>query len=529
MLVVSIIATILMFLFAFNRIDNVLINEKEAKLTSLVNTASSVINQYYQLAQSGILPEDDAKKSAKLALDNLRYSGNEYFFTINLEGVMVQHAFAKKLVDTNVLSMRDPEGVPLFQLMLERTHSNEHATVSYMWNKPNQDSPSPKMSVVQRFKPWGWVIGTGIYVDDIESQESEFVIQYLILLLLVWVPILLILFIITKSISEPMNQTIKAFENIAKGEGDLTLRLSEDGQDELNKIASNFNIFTHKIQQLVSSVAVSVSNSKTLATSLSAVSTEANQISTNVQMETENVATAINEMSMTANEVASNAQMAASSANNADKEADNTAQTVDNAMSKIGLLSSELQKTETVAKGLQVSSSQIGQILEVIVSIAEQTNLLALNAAIEAARAGEAGRGFAVVADEVRTLASRTRDSTTEINGIIDAIRIAIENVNQSVEKAIIQSDEAVDETEKVVTALNTIKGSIGEISQMNIQIAGATEEQSSVIAELNMNITRINDMSVENNAQNEQISLSSEQIAQGSAHLGEIVDNFKV
>jgi methyl-accepting chemotaxis protein len=154
---------------------------------------------------------------------------------------------------------------------------------------------------------------------------------------------------------------------------------------------------------------------------------------------------------------------------------------------------------------------------------------LALNAAIEAARAGEAGRGFAVVADEVRTLASRTQDSTREINGIIDAIREAIENVNQSVERAITQSDETVTETQKVEAALNSIKTAIGDISQMNIQIAGATEEQSAVISELNMNITRINDMSVENKTHNEQLSNSSIQIAEGSTQLESIVGNFKV
>ncbi|MEZ9234319.1 methyl-accepting chemotaxis protein [Shewanella sp. 10N.286.52.A9] len=529
MIMVAAFATVLMFLFAFNRIENVLVQEKQAKLTGIIEVASSVINQFYLASEQGDMSEAEAKLAAINALDNLRYSGNEYFFTVDTSGVMVQHAFAKKLINTNVLSMRDPDNVPLFQLMIERTHNAKNATVNYMWNKPNQDTPSPKMSVVERFTPWGWVVGTGIYIDDIQTQKNEFLMQYLFLLLLVWLPILIILFVITKSISKPMQQTISAFENIAKGEGDLTLRLAEDGQDELNQIAHNFNIFTDKIQNLVSSVAGNVTQSQALAQQLASISSDANQVSSNVQMETENVATAINEMSMTAAEVASNAQAAAQSANIADTEADNTAMIVDKAMSKIGDLSSELQQTESVAKGLKVSSSQIGQILDVIVGIAEQTNLLALNAAIEAARAGEAGRGFAVVADEVRTLASRTQDSTREINGIIDAIREAIEDVNHSVERALTQSDETVGETQKVEQALHSIKSAIGDISQMNIQIAGATEEQSAVISELNMNITRINDMSVENKNHNEKLLDSSDNIAKGSNELENIVGQFKV
>ncbi|WP_119968266.1 methyl-accepting chemotaxis protein [Shewanella japonica] len=529
MIMVAAFATMLMFLFAFNRIENVLVQEKQAKLTGIIEVASSVINQFYLASKQGDMSEAEAKLAAINALDNLRYSGNEYFFTVDTSGVMVQHAFAKKLINTNVLSMRDPDNVPLFQLMIERTHNAKNATVNYMWNKPNQDTPSPKMSVVERFTPWGWVVGTGIYIDDIQTQKTEFLMQYLFLLLLVWLPILIILFVITKSISKPMQQTNSAFENIAKGEGDLTLRLAEDGQDELKQIAHNFNIFTDKIQNLVSSVAGNVTQSQALAQQLASISSDANQVSSNVQMETENVATAINEMSMTAAEVASNAQAAAQSANIADTEADNTAMIVDKAMSKIGDLSSELQQTESVAKGLKVSSSQIGQILDVIVGIAEQTNLLALNAAIEAARAGEAGRGFAVVADEVRTLASRTQDSTREINGIIDAIREAIEDVNHSVERALTQSDETVGETQKVEQALHSIKSAIGDISQMNIQIAGATEEQSAVISELNMNITRINDMSVENKNHNEKLLDSSDNIAKGSNELENIVGQFKV
>jgi methyl-accepting chemotaxis protein len=262
---------------------------------------------------------------------------------------------------------------------------------------------------------------------------------------------------------------------------------------------------------------------------MSIIAQQANQISSNVQAETANVATAINQMSMTTSEVASNAQLAADSTYNADSEADKSAVVVDNAMQKISELSNELAATEDVAKGLQVSSSKIGQILDVIVGIADQTNLLALNAAIEAARAGEAGRGFAVVADEVRTLASRTQASTSEINLIIDAIRTAIDCVNASVARAKIKSSETVHKTKQVIVALNNIKLSIEQISQMNIQIAAATEEQSTVIAELNMNITHINDMSLENRTQNELINKGSMDIEQGAAKLHDLVDQFKV
>ncbi|MBB1441180.1 methyl-accepting chemotaxis protein [Shewanella sp. SG41-4] len=529
MLALAIIATVIVFWFSLTRVENVLINEKEAKLNALVDIATTIADKYYQDAQSGIMTEDEAKLMALATIDKLRYSGNEYYFSIDTQGTMIQHAFAKQLVNTKVLTMQDPNGVKLFEQMIQRTEQQDAARVDYMWNKPQQEKPSPKMSVVKRFRPWGWIIGTGIYVDDIQDDKNHFITQYLLLLALVWLPVILLLFFIIRSISGPMIETISAFKNIAKGEGDLTLRLSEEGNDELKQIAHHFNAFIDKIQKVIISVSHSVDESSRLAKNMSTIAQQANQISSNVQAETENVATAINEMSMTASEVASNAQLAAESTHHADKEADKSASVVDNAMKKISELSSELAATEEVAKGLQVSSSKIGQILDVIVGIADQTNLLALNAAIEAARAGEAGRGFAVVADEVRTLASRTQASTSEINLIIDAIRSAIDSVNASVARAKIKSSETVNETQQVVGALDNIKSSIGQISQMNVQIAAATEEQSTVITELNMNITRISDMSLDNRTQNELINKGSIGIEQGAIQLHELVEQFKV
>ncbi|NKF51486.1 HAMP domain-containing protein [Shewanella sp. WXL01] len=529
MVALAIIATLLIFAFAVNKVEQYLVDEKQSKLTSLVEVAHTVVEQYRQQAVSGTMSEEQAKAAAITKLNSLRYSDNDYYFSINDQGVMIQHPFSKKLVGTNVRQLKDPNGVMLFDEMIVKTRSAQTARVDYMWNKPNQDKPSPKMSMVIKHQAWGWIIGTGVYVDDIDVAVSDFIWEYLGLLIAVWIPVFLLLYVIMVSIASPMKQTIEAFENIARGEGDLTLRLSQKGSDELKQIAEYFNLFTEKIQQLVKSVSELVVDSSDLAANLSNIANTASDISTNVQAETEGVATAVNQMAVTATDVAANAQDANQTVKSAENETTTASLAVSSAMDRINSLSQELEHTEQMTHSLTVSSSEIGQILEVIVGIAEQTNLLALNAAIEAARAGEAGRGFAVVADEVRTLASRTQDSTQQINNIIEAIRSSVASVNASVVKAKASSSETVSETATVVDVLEQVKASILQISDMNGHIANATEEQNRVIGELNVNITRINEMSLENHQQNALINDNSEQINQGAADLAKLVDQFKV
>ena len=315
----------------------------------------------------------------------------------------------------------------------------------------------------------------------------------------------------------------------AMAEGDLTVEVKIDSQDEMQYIATDMNMMIEKTNALVSQV-ISAANQVVLSSDQSGASSEDTRDGVNQQnMELELVATAMNEMSATVHEVANNAASTAEATRNADKEANNGRAVVNQTIQSINTLSSEMQQASSVIKQLEEDTKSIGTVLDVIRGIAEQTNLLALNAAIEAARAGEQGRGFAVVADEVRTLASRTQDSTQEIQAMI-------EKLQQGSRNAVKVMDEGMEQTEKTVTqaaeagaTLQSITEAVDHITQMNEQIASAAEEQSSVAEEINRNVVNVRDIAENTVSNANQTAQSSTALKNVAAQLQSLVAEFKV
>ena len=246
-------------------------------------------------------------------------------------------------------------------------------------------------------------------------------------------------------------------------------------------------------------------------------------------METEQVATAMNEMSATVAEVTQNATSAADATNTADVEAKTSNEVVQSSMQAIEQLSSEIQNAATVIKDVESDSEKIGSVLDVIKGIAEQTNLLALNAAIEAARAGEQGRGFAVVADEVRSLASRTQQSTTEIEEMIVRLQTGSRTAVEVMEKSQEQANISVDQSKEASHSLHVITKSVGIINEMNTQIATASEQQSATTEEINSNINNISHLAEDNATGANQTNLAANQVAELAEQLTQLVKQFKI
>jgi methyl-accepting chemotaxis protein len=364
--------------------------------------------------------------------------------------------------------------------------------------------------------------------QDLASQVEN--TQGLVLVLVAVGVILgaLIAAAVSWSILSPLNQVIDAMQDIAQGEGDLTRKLDERGGAELSALARYFNQFVDKIRETVSRTAEAVNHLDHVTGRLSQISEQTVQGADRQYAETERAATAMTEMASTSVEVADNARLAADGATDADGSAQDGQRVVSQTMDSINQLANEVARAADVIGSLQQDSLQIGGILDVIRGIAEQTNLLALNAAIEAARAGEQGRGFAVVADEVRTLASRTQDSTMEIQAMIERLQKSSEEAAEVMNNGRTLAEETVAQAGQTSHSLATITSAVNSISEMNASISTAAEEQSKVAEEINQNIVTISDISQQTARGSNEIAQATEEMTQLAQTLKSLVGAFR-
>ncbi|EKO3903598.1 methyl-accepting chemotaxis protein [Vibrio fluvialis] len=304
--------------------------------------------------------------------------------------------------------------------------------------------------------------------------------------------------LLIKVLMRPLGVLNDAIQDVASGQGDLTKRLSTDTDKEFAELAKGFNTFTETLQhQIKQSKAIGEEIMRGAEQTMGTVHGSAEAMRAQLQ-ELEQLATAMHEMAVTATEVANNAQGAASAAKEADDATVEGSRVVSDTTKSIDRLSAHIEMAVEEVRGLESATANIETILKVINDIADQTNLLALNAAIEAARAGESGRGFAVVADEVRTLAQRTQQSTTEIRSMIEQLQAGASSVSVAMNESKSTAEDAVAKSQLADAALQRIRNAIQQISDMNIQIASAAEEQSLVAEEINNNTVKIKDLSTQ-------------------------------
>ena len=353
-------------------------------------------------------------------------------------------------------------------------------------------------------KPWGVLLDVPEKVlvgpaealkTQLDADNTRGTLLELSLGLLAAVIGLILVWLMARSVTRPILGVARMLEDIASGEGDLTRRLAYDKKDELGQLAGWFNRFLDKLQPIIAEVKRSVQDARGTADQSAAIATQTSAGMEQQYRQVDQVATASHEMSATSQDVARSAAQAAHAARDADQATREGLTVIDRTTTNIGHLAADMSTAMAQVEGLAASSEKIGSVLEVIRGIAEQTNLLALNAAIEAARAGEAGRGFAVVADEVRNLARRTQESVEETRLVIEHLQSGTTDVVSSMGNSYRQAQGSVEQVGQAVTALRQIGDAVTVISDMNLQIASAAEEQSAVAEEINNNVATIRDV----------------------------------
>jgi len=528
-LIVAVLMLFALGLLMLRQIHDDLYQAKRQQTQHVVQTASGILTFYHSLETTGVMTRDAAQKQALSAVRGLRYDHDDYFWINDLTPVMIMHPANPKLDGQNLSAIRDPDGFAVFNEFVILAKAKGAGIVNYRWPKPGAEAPVAKTSYIQLFEPWGWIIGSGVYVDDVQAEFSGQVWKASVIGLGIALVMALLVTLIARSIVQPLQAAVNAMGNIASGESDLTRSLDTHGDDEVTQLSRHFNSFTAKLRQVVSQLQVCANALGESSRELGTNATQAHARSQQQSQQMELVATAINEVTYGVQDVAKNAEHAASEMRDAQVQAQQGQVNIDGSLQQIDQLSGTIRQAVEVIRTLSSESTQIGGVLEVIRSIADQTNLLALNAAIEAARAGEQGRGFAVVADEVRLLAQRTQKSTAEIQLMIERLQGHSEAAVKVISDSHSASQLTIEQAGQAGASLNAIGQALRNLNGLNASIASATLQQAHVVEDINQNVTQAAGLSHSTALAAEQSSAASVQLRGLSEQLDGLLRQFKV
>ncbi len=659
LILISVLPIVLLIVFyILPAIKENLIEEKEISIENVANVGFGIILSNHAAINDSTFTEEDAKRKSLEQIKSLRYSQNEYFWVNDKQYNMVMHPIKPELDGTNMTNHKDPEGKFIFKEFVDIAQStDEGGIVEYMWPKPGKEEPVAKIAYVKYFKDWGWILGSGIYVDDIEEVYSEISFDiYLALFVLVSI-LLVITYFFAKKMVKPIERLKDAANRLAVGDAEFTLqshtkdeigqleesfalmlsnikaqaevanKISEGNLDVEIKSRSEKDILSNSLSRVKGILADLVVDLKTLTTaalegqlqtradadkykggfneivkginqtlnavilpikegsdvlevmatgdlsvrmvgdykgdhqliknsinqlgdalvklvvdikeSIHATASAANEISSSSEeiaagtqeqsSQTGEVASAVEQMTKTIIETSKNASAASETAKLAGDRAVEGGNVVADTIIGMNKISNVVSKSAEKVFTLGQNSDKIGEIIQVINDIADQTNLLALNAAIEAARAGEQGRGFAVVADEVRKLAERTTKATKEIADMIKTIQKDTIDAVESMKQGTVEVEEGKKMTERAGVVLKEIVEGSKQVTDLVTQVAAASEEQSAASEQISKNVEAINHVTQESSFGVQQIAKAAEDLSNLTVNLQSLISRFRI
>ncbi|WP_226421595.1 methyl-accepting chemotaxis protein [Vibrio sp. E14] len=511
----------------------------------LIETKKKELQAYMMMGVTAIKPLYDTdvngsnKEAAKEILKAMRFESDGYFFAYDSQGVNTLHAIKPSLEGKNLYDLKDENGVAVIAGLIDASQKGD-GFLYFSWHKPTIDAQAPKLGYAEYLSKWDWVLGTGVYIDDIDQQvamqrelKTQELREHTLSAVLISVIGLIITSILTSIVVskgiQPLQHVAASLKDVAAGGGDLTARLKVESQDEVGEVAAAFNEFMDKLHPLMQDIHRSATTVQTVSQSLNTQTSQASGQMQDHCLETDKVVTAVTQMSMTAKEVASNTNATAQAIEDANSQVTAAQHEVEQAIEGITELVTEIDSTSDAISDLSLQTEKITKVLDVIGEIAEQTNLLALNAAIEAARAGEQGRGFAVVADEVRSLASRTQNSTHEIGDMLKQLQNGVSRAVSTMSVSQKRGVKTAEESALIQQSLSGVHHSIGTIRDMGIQTASAAEEQSAVAEDINQNLVAIQQIVNNINETLQHAESISTQLSQSGTEIHGLVGNFKL
>ncbi len=501
-----------------------MLEDRKDKTHDLVESAHSIVENYYKAFQTGELTEEQAQSAAVNTLRGMRYDETNYFWINDMEPRMIMHPYNSKLEGESLRDFKDPNGTYLFVEAVNVVKQKTQGYVNYVWEKADTGKKEPKISFVRQFAPWGWVVGSGIYVDDVDAEFKTSAVKFSIAIVIVVLILASFAIWLARSITKPLAEAVSVADSLAIGDVDVIIE--NIGKDETGQLLTSMLAMAESMKSVSRSAKEIAAGDLTqeieprsekdeLMIALKNMSENLRNVVTNVQIAIENVSTGTQAMSASSEEMSQGASEQAASAEEASSSVEqmnaNIRQNADNAMETEKIATKTAVEAQNGGESVSrtvVAMKEIAEKINIVEEIARQTNLLALNAAIEAARAGEHGKGFAVVAAEVRKLAERSQIAAAEISELpVSSVEVA----------------------EAAGKALETMVPSIQKTADLVQEIAAASREQDAGADQINKAIQQL-DLVIQQNASSaEEMASTAEELSSQSDQLNDMISFFNV